>query len=74
MTIAEMVDKYGEIRISRINGITVDEKTGVALIVREIINNQVVEHNVPQAHYRVAPRDADPVMADSVDNALALVK
>jgi hypothetical protein len=69
-----MVNKYGEVRISRINGIKVDEKTGVALIVREIVNNQVAEHNVPQAHYRVSPRDADPVMADSVEDALALVK
>ena len=45
MTLAEMVEKYGEVRLTRIQGVKHDDK-GVALITREIVNNQVVERNV----------------------------
>jgi len=72
MTIAEMVEKYGEIRIAKIAGIKHDEK-GVALVTRTIVNNQVVEANVPEVHYRVAPRDGEPVTGTTVDEALSKV-
>lgn len=72
MTMQEMVDKYGEVRITRIDGIKHDDK-GVALIIREIVNNAVVEHNVPEVHYRVAIRDASPVTGATVDEALGKV-
>lgn len=72
MTMQELVDKYGELRIARINGLKHDEK-GVALVTREIVNNQVVEHNLPEVHYRVAPRDHDPVTGATVDDALAKI-
>ena len=72
MTVAEMVEKYGEVRISKISGVAHDEK-GVALITRSVVNNQVVETNIAEVHYRVAPRDRDPVTANTVDEALAMV-
>ena len=72
MTLAEMVDKFGEVRITKVQGVKHDDK-GVALITREIVDNQVVEHNVAERHYRVAPRDADPVTGASVAEALAKI-
>jgi hypothetical protein len=72
MTMQETVDKYGEVRIARINGVAHDEK-GVAIIRREIVDNQVVEHNVPEVHYRVSLRDANPVVGATVEEALAKV-
>lgn len=73
MTLAEMVEKYGEIRITKVQGVKHDDK-GIALITRQIVNNQVVEHNVAEVHYRVALRDAEPITGASVDAALANVK
>ena len=72
MTLAEMVEKYGEVRLTRIQGVKHDDK-GVALITREIVNNQVVERNVAEVHYRVAPRDVEPVTGATPDEALAKV-
>jgi hypothetical protein len=73
MTLAEMVEKYGEIRITKVYSVKHDNK-GIALIIRQIVDNQVVEHNVAEVHYRVALRDADPVSGASVDEALTNVK
>ena len=73
MTVAELVEKYGELRITKIEGVKHDEK-GVALITREIVNNEVVGHNVPEVHYRVAPRDHDPGTGATVDEALSKVQ
>lgn len=40
---------------------------------RTIVNNQVVEANVAEVHYRVAPRDGEPVTGATVDEALGKV-
>ena len=69
MTMAEMVEKYGEIRIAKVAGVKHDEK-GVALVTRTIVNNQVVETNVPEVHYRVAPRDGEPLTGATLEEAL----
>lgn len=73
MTVAEMVDKFGEVRISRIEGIKHGEK-GTALVERTVVNNEVVERNVPEIHYRVSVRDGEPRVGNTVDEALAKVE
>ncbi len=73
MTIAEMVETYGEVRITKISAPALDEKTGLAIVQRSIVNNQLIEANVPEVHYRVAPRDGEPTMGITVDEALGKV-
>ncbi len=65
MSLEEMVEKFGEVRITKVSQF---------VMLKSIVNNQVIETPGHEVHYRVQPRDAEPGVGSTLAAAMEGVK